>query len=81
LYDTTGSFNVNTLPGLVKVQANYQVARDRKKCPTNSDSESTDVSEKRAVAVRRVIELEHVIMEEDTNDFLKALLQKPTKKR
>lgn len=78
---TTRSSNANTHPGLVQVQANHQVARDKKERPANGDSEDTDASERRAVAVRRIAELEHDIMEEDTDDILKAPPQKPTKKR
>lgn len=77
---TTRSSNANTRPGLVQVQANHQVARDRKERPAG-DSEDTDASERRAAAVRRIADLEHDIMEEDTDDFLKAPPQKPTKKR
>jgi hypothetical protein len=76
---TTCSSNANTHPGLVQVQANHQVARDKKEHLANGDLEDTD--ERRAVAMRRIAELEHNMMEEDADDSLKTPPQKPTKKR
>jgi hypothetical protein len=76
---TTHSPNANTHPGLVQVQANHQVARDRKEHLANSDLEDTD--ERRAVAMRRITELEHNMMEEGADDSLKTPPQKLTKMR
>jgi hypothetical protein len=76
---TTRSANANTRPGLVQVQANHQVARDKKERPANGDSE--DAGERRAAAARRIAELERDIMEEDTDDVLQAPPQNPTNQR
>jgi hypothetical protein len=76
---TTRSSNANTRPGLVQVRANHQVAKDKKEHLASGDSEDTD--ERRAVAMRRIAELEHNMMEEDADDSLKTPPQKPTKKK